>query len=218
MQFHCDAVLFDLDGVLVDSRQVIRRHWTKWCAQQGMDVEKVLDVAHGRRPADTVRLLLPDADNADELAEQIVAGEASDAEGLIHLPGVKALIGSLQDAKWTVATSGPRAIAEFRLRFAGVPIRNTMVTAEDVTRGKPDPEPYLLAAQKLQVPADRCIVFEDAPPGVQAGRAAGAQVIGLSTTHSVAELLAAGANTVIDNLSCIAAQVAADGSITFTTS
>ncbi len=203
MKIECAALLFDLDGVLVDSRAVIRRHWTRWSEKQGLDIERVLAIAHGRRPADTVRLLLPQANNPEELAEDIVAGEASDAEGLVRLPGVCELIGSLPAGRWTVATSGPRAIAEFRLRFANVPVLSTLVTAEDVNHGKPDPEPYLLAARNLQVSANDCVVIEDAPPGVKAGRAAGAQVIGLSTTHLAEDLWAAGANFVTDDLSSL---------------
>ncbi len=207
MKIHCAAILFDLDGVLVDSREVIRRHWTRWADKQGMAIERVLEIAHGRRPADTVRLLLPDASDPDALAAEIVAGEASDADGLVRLQGVRELIDCLPAGTWTVATSGPRAIAEFRLRFATVPILQAIVTAEDVACGKPDPEPYLLAAQKLGVDARDCIVIEDAPPGVKAGRAAGAQVIGLTTTHDAEVLWSAGANFVTDDLGSIQASV-----------
>ncbi|MCA9133294.1 MAG: HAD family hydrolase [Planctomycetales bacterium] len=205
MRIQCQAILFDLDGVLVDSRAVIRRHWTRWAEENGRDIEQVLAVAHGRRPADTMRLLRPEADDPDRLAAEIVAGEASDAEGMIRLPGVRELITSLPAGRWTVATSGPRPIAEFRLRFAGVLQPPTMVTAEDVAQGKPDPAPYRLAASRLSLPAEDCLVIEDAPPGVRAGVAAGATVIGLATTHSSIELREAGASTVAQDLSAVQA-------------
>jgi sugar-phosphatase len=207
MQLTCAAVLFDLDGVLVDSRTVIRRHWTRWAHQRGLDIEEVLAVAHGRRPADTVRLLLPESEDPETLATDIVQGEASDAEGMLRLPGALELIQSLPLGKWTVATSGPRAIAQFRLKFAGIPWLPTHITAEDVVHGKPDPEPYLAAAARLQVPAQKCVVIEDAPPGVKAGVAAGCQVIGLATTHPVSDLLAAGAHVITEHLGCIRASV-----------
>jgi len=207
MQIACAAVLFDLDGVLVDSRVVIRRHWTRWAQQQGLDIDQVLVVAHGRRPADTVRLLLPWADDPDKLAAGIVQGEASDAEGMLRLPGAQELINCLPVGKWTVATSGPRAIAQFRLKFAGIPWLPTHITAEDVVHGKPDPEPYLAAAARLMVSAEKCVVIEDAPAGVQAGVAAGCQVIALTTTHSASELLAAGATVITEHLGCISARL-----------
>lgn len=206
MIFDCSAVLFDLDGVLVDSRAVITRHWSRWAERYGFDIAHVLKIAHGRRPADTMRLLVPQSSDPDAMAGEIVAGEAGDAEGMIRLPGVCELISRLPAGGWTVATSGPRPIAEFRLQFAGVLIPTTMVTAEDVLYGKPDPAPYLLAAQRLSVPANRCVVIEDAPPGVRAGVAAGAVVIGLCTTHSSEELFQAGATVVARDLSAITAQ------------
>lgn len=205
MKLTCAAILFDLDGVLVDSRAVIRRHWSLWADKQELKLEHVLSIAHGRRPADTVRLLLPQAANPEALAAEIVAGEASDADGLIRLPGVNELVDKLPPGMWNVATSGPRAIADFRLKFAEVPLLECRVTAEDVTRGKPDPEPYQLAARRLGVPPERCVVIEDAPPGVQAGKAAGAQVVAVATTHDRAELLEAGADVVIPDLSYLSA-------------
>lgn len=193
----CQAVLIDLDGTLVDSSAVVERHWGRWANENGFDPDEVVAVAHGRRPVDTVRTLLPTVSNPQDIADGIVAGESSDAEGLRTIAGAPEFIAALPDGRWTIATSGPRPIATFRLRMAQIPIPHTLVTAEDVALGKPDPAPYALAAQRLGFAASDCVVLEDTPAGIQSGRAAGAQVIGIATNNPPDVLLSAGAVFVI---------------------
>ena len=198
--FDCDAVLFDLDGVLADSSAVVRRHWTRWARQHGFEPDHVVHTAHGRRPRDTIALLRPDVEDPDAEADELLEDEIGDFEGLKVLPGGKELIAQLPTGHWTVATSGPRRIATERLQFAGIPIPPTMVTGEDVPRGKPDPAPYALAAERLGIPAERCVVIEDAVAGVKSAKAAGARVIGVLTTHSREQLAEAGADCVVEGL------------------
>lgn len=145
--------------------------------------------------------LLPDHPDPVAEAETIVQGEIGDFEGLVVLPGGKELISQLPEGRWTVATSGPLQIATERLGFAGIPIPAAFVTGEDVVCGKPDPAPYLLAAERLGYRPERCVVLEDAVAGVRSGKAAGATVIAVLTTHSREELVAAGADCIIENLS-----------------
>lgn len=205
--FDCDAVLFDLDGVLVDSSAVVERHWTRWAKEHGLDPVDVVRTVHGRRPVDTVCKLMPDLEDPVEMAERIAEGEAGDFEGMRVLPGGGSLTGQLPRGRWIVATSGPRKLATARLQYADIPIPKAIVTAEEVQLGKPHPDPYLLAAERLGVTADRCIVFEDSPAGVRSGKAAGARVIALLTTHERSELEGAGADCIIDDLSAVRIEV-----------
>jgi mannitol-1-/sugar-/sorbitol-6-phosphatase len=201
----CRAVLLDLDGVLVDSSVVVHRHWTRWGMQHRLDPDQVMKVAHGRRPIDTVGLLLPDHPDPATEAQAIVDGESTDFDGLVILPGVQAFVGSLPANAWTVCTSGPRPIATARLRFAQLPIPPAIVTGDDVTRGKPHPEPYQRGAANLQIATADCVVVEDSPAGIRAGVAAGCRVIGLQTTHDDRALLEAGACCLIPDLSALSA-------------
>lgn len=201
--FDCDAVLFDLDGVLVDSSAVVERHWTRWAREQGLDPAEVIRTVHGRRPVDTVRRLMPDLEDPVGEADRIAEGESGDLDGMRVLPGGKELADRLPEGRWIVATSGPRKLATARLRYAGIPIPQALVTAEEVERGKPDPAPYLLAAERLGVASGRCIVFEDSDAGVRSGKAAGAQVIALLTTHEQEELERAGADCIINDLTAV---------------
>ena len=194
----CSALLFDLDGVLIDSTPAVRRVWSKWAIEHGFDPDAVVTHAHGRPSISTVRHFLPNADHASENRE-VESREVADVEGIIVLPGARELLTSLPANRWTVATSCTRRLAEVRLRAAGLPIPQCMVTATDVTRGKPDPEPFLKAAEKLGFKASECVVCEDVPAGVLAGRAAGANVVALRTTFADAKLRAAGADYVVDN-------------------
>ena len=198
--FSCDAILFDLDGVLLDSSRVIRRAWLRWGERHGLEPNFVTQLIHGRRPIDSIRSLLPDCLEPEVEAAWLTAGEAGELDGLIVLPGGPELIARLPETHWTVATSGPRQIASERLSFANIAPPATMVAAEDVAQGKPHPEPYLMAAERLGVPPERCLVFEDAAAGVTAAKAAGAQVIAVQTSQSVAELHAAGADACVVNV------------------
>jgi mannitol-1-/sugar-/sorbitol-6-phosphatase len=182
MELQCSACLFDLDGVLVDSRAVVERVCRRWAEHHGLDPETVIRVAHGRRTSDTVRTLAPQLDQAREVA-WLDEMELTDVDGLRAVPGVRQLLAALPAGAWAVVTSCGRDLAELRLSSVGLPIPAIMVTSEDVSRGKPSPEGYRLGARRLGVPATDCIVFEDAPPGIEAGSAAGARVIALNTTQ-----------------------------------
>jgi sugar-phosphatase len=188
--FNCAAVLFDLDGVLVDSTGSVGRVWKVWAEQQGLDPESVIRTAHGRRTIETIRLCAPhiNAESAVKMLEQL---EIDDTLDLAVIPGARELLASIPPDRWAVVTSGTRPLATSRLKAAGLPIPAVLVSADDVTNGKPDPEPYRKGAEKLGVAAERCIVFEDTPPGIDAGNAAGMPVIALTTTYGPERLKAA---------------------------
>ncbi len=200
----CQAVLFDMDGVLVDSTDAVARVWRKWAIARGFDPDHVVSAAHGRPSIDTVRDFLPHADSQTENLE-VERQEIEDLEGVVAIPGAQALVRSLPAGRWTVVTSATRPLAEVRLRAAGIPLVPTLITSGDIQRGKPDPEPYLKAAALLRYPASECVVIEDALAGIRAGKAAGARVIGFPTTSERAELERAGADWVVRNCAAIAA-------------
>lgn len=186
-QLECNAVVFDLDGVLVDSTACIEHHWQLWSAKHKLNLEKVLDAAHGRRTIETVRLVAPHLDSVMEAA-QLELDEAFDTSGVVKIEGAAELLHSLPLHLWAIATSGTRDTATTRINHTGLPMPNVLITANDVTRGKPDPEPYLLAASRLGMAPSECVVVEDAPAGIQAALNAGMRVIAVATTHSTAEL------------------------------
>jgi mannitol-1-/sugar-/sorbitol-6-phosphatase len=200
VEISCEGVLFDLDGVLVDSTPAVERVWSKWALAHGLDPEETVRLAHGRPSIATVRDILPDADYVAE-NEVILVGELEDTEGVVPLPGARELLQSLPPERWALVTSCARPLADVRLKVAGLPIPKNKVTCDDVCNGKPDPEPYLKGAALLGVPAQRCIVFEDAPAGIRAGKAAGCVVIALRSTSSDPELQEAGADWIISGYS-----------------
>jgi sugar-phosphatase len=200
----CSALLFDLDGVLIDSTPAVARVWHRWAVEHGFDPETVVRLAHGRPSRITIRELLPNAD-IDREDREVERREMEDLDGVVLLPGARQLLNSLPPERWTIATSCTRALAGVRLRAAGLPIPRTMVTASDVKIGKPDPEPYLKAAAKLGFAASDCVVVEDAPSGVRAGKAAGAKVIAFCTTMIRRELEDAGADWIVQDCADIAA-------------
>jgi len=206
----CSAVLFDLDGVLIDSTPAVTRVWHRWAVEHGFDPETVVHLAHGRPSRITIGELLPNADINRENRE-VERREMEDLEGVVLLPGAGQLLNSLPRERWTIATSCTRALAEVRLRAAGLPIPKAMITASDVEIGKPDPEPYLKAAAKLGFPAADCIVMEDAPAGVRAGKAAGARVIAFLTAMIRRSLENAGADWVAQDCADITASNDGDG-------
>jgi sugar-phosphatase len=188
-QFECSAVLFDLDGVLVDSAAFIELQWRQWAARRGLDPEPFLRVCHGRRAVETIRLAAPQLDAEAEVAAHDPADEPG-LDGLRPIPGAAGLLAELPSGTWAVATSGPRASAVARLRAAGLPVPPVLVCAEDVAEGKPSPDVYLRAAAGLGVPPAGCLVIEDAPAGLEAARRAGMPRIALTTTHPGSELTA----------------------------
>ncbi|HEX7697373.1 MAG TPA: HAD family hydrolase [Candidatus Acidoferrum sp.] len=194
----CRAVLFDLDGVLVDSTPAVARVWAGWAHEHGFDPGEVVKKAHGRPSITTIRELLPNADHAAENRE-VERREIADVEGVVPLPGAMELLQALPLDRWAIVTSCTRALADVRIDAAGLPKPKQMVTSTDVQHGKPDPEPYLKGAQILGVPAADCLVIEDAPAGIRAGKAAGAHVLALRTTASDAELQPAGADWIVND-------------------
>jgi mannitol-1-/sugar-/sorbitol-6-phosphatase len=177
----CEAVLFDMDGTLVDSTAVVERQWARWAARRSVDLTAVLAVSHGRPTLETLSLVAPRWATAEEAAA-LEASEAEDDRRLVAVRGARELASALPAASWGVVTSAGRTLALTRLRAAGLPPPTVLVTADDVSPGKPDPAGYLEAARRLSARPERCLIFEDAPVGVRAGIAAGALVIGLTTT------------------------------------
>ena len=194
----CGAVLFDLDGVLVESRAAVERQWARWAREHDLDPDYVIPIAHGRPTIATIREVLPQADADAELLV-MEQREIEDLAGVKAIPGAADLLASIPSDRWTIVTSGTRDLAETRLRYVGLPLPKMMVTASDVRNGKPHPEPYLKGAAALRIPAKECVVIEDAPSGIRAGHAAGTRVIGIPTTYSRAEI--AEADYVVNRLS-----------------
>jgi sugar-phosphatase len=190
MAMTVQAILFDLDGVLVDSTANVERHWTEWAHKVGLDPAWLVPRVHGRRAIDTVRSVRPDLDAGAEFAA-LERAESEDTEGVTALPGARDLLARLPETTWAIVTSGTRPVASARLRAAQLPTPEAFVTADLIARGKPDPEGYLAAAARLGVPQSACLVVEDAPAGAAAARAAGMRLLALTTTHARDELGAA---------------------------
>jgi mannitol-1-/sugar-/sorbitol-6-phosphatase len=213
MRIQCRGVLFDLDGVLVDSTPAVARVWTQWAIKHGFVPEEVVRRAHGRPSITTIRELLPHADHDAENRE-VERGEIEDVEGVIPLPGALELLQAIPQDRWAIATSCTRRLAEVRIRTAGLPLPKHMITSNDVQRGKPDPEPYVKAAKILGMATADCIVLEDAPAGIRAGKAAGARVLALRTTAPDAELTQSGADWIANDLASLRlASTNGDGSL-----
>jgi sugar-phosphatase len=185
--FLCSAILFDLDGVLVDSTRSVARQWRLWAQENGVDPEQVLKIAHGRRTVEVVRLLAPHLP-AEEEVQKLEQREAADTEGVTVMPGAADLVRSIPDGRWGVATSGTRYLATSRLRLGNLPIPRVLVSADEVVKGKPDPEPFLKGAELLGMNAEECLVIEDAPAGIRAAHAGGMKVIALPSTYALSEL------------------------------
>jgi sugar-phosphatase len=206
----CQAVIFDLDGVLVDSTAVVERSWQRWATSHGLDFEMVLQIAHGRRAAETMRIVAPHLD-ADAETARMAAEEVQDADGMVKIEGAVRLVRSLPEGRWAVATSATREIATARLTFVGISTPAVLITADDIERGKPDPRIYALTAERLGVLPENCVVIEDAPVGIQGARAAGMPVIAVVTTHPREALQEA--DMIVERLSDIRASTD-DGLIT----
>ena len=177
----CEAVLFDMDGTLVDSTDVVERQWARWASRRGVDIAAIFAVCHGRPTLDTIRMVAPHLATQEEAAG-IDAAEALDTDGLRPVHGAPELVASLPRGRWAIVTSADRQLAISRLMAVGFEGPDVLVTVEDIDRGKPDPAAYLHAARQLAADPRRAVVLEDTPVGIQAGRAAGATVIGVTTT------------------------------------
>ena len=198
IEVSCSALLFDMDGVLTDSTKAVERVWMKWAIVHGFNPYEVAAKAHGRPSISTVRDYLPRADH--EAENRIVErAEIADLEGVAQVPGAGELLAKLPADRYAVVTSSTRALAEVRLRAVGLEIPEHFVTSSDIVNGKPHPEPYLRAARELGFSPAACIVVEDVPAGITAGKAAGCKVIALRTTTSETEVRRAGADWVLDD-------------------
>jgi len=210
MPIFCAAILFDLDGVLIDSTPAVARVWSQWAISHGFNPQEVVAHAHGRPSISTIRDYLPGADS--EAENRIVeSGEIADLDGVVPLPGALELLASLPENRWTIVTSCTRALAEVRIQAAGLPVPKKIVTATDIVHGKPHPEPYLKGASILGFPASGCVVIEDAPAGIRSGKAAGAKVIAFQTTADESILRAAGVDWIVPDASHIRAVSSASG-------
>lgn len=209
MKIRAQALLFDNDGTLVSSLRSVERCWTRWAGEYGITAERFAAVElHGRPAAEIAADLLP-ADVVPEAVARIEHLEVEDvADGGVRLlPGTKEFLAALPADRWAVVTSATRRLAEARLDAVGI-LPKTLVAADDITRGKPDPEPYLLGARALGVDPSACVVFEDAPAGLAAGRAAGMTTVALATTHPAHEL---DADLVVRDLSALSVLVTGGG-------
>ncbi len=206
VQIGCKAILFDMDGVLVDSTPAVARVWKQWAAERGFDPNRVAEIAQGRPSITTIRELLPHADH--EAENRIVERrEMEDVEGIVACPGAAKLIESLPQDRWVLVTSSTRSLAEVRLRAGGHATPKYVVTGSDIRHGKPHPEPFLKAAAMLDVAPSDCLVIEDTPAGIVAAKAAGCRVLALRTTMPEAMLEGARPDWIADN--CTAVRVIA---------
>jgi sugar-phosphatase len=193
------GVLFDMDGVLVNSKPAIDRVRRKWAERAGLDVQAVLDLPHGQKTSVAFARIGAHLNMADEVA-WLDAEEARDLSGITAIPGAAQLLGALSPSEWALVTSSGRELAPQRLAAAGLPAPQTMVAGDSVKRSKPDPEGYLLGAKLLGRNADECVVFEDAPAGIAAGIAAGIRVIGVATTYDRDHLTGLGCAAIVTDL------------------
>jgi len=182
----CDAILFDMDGTLVDSRALVERMWLRWAERRGVSPDAILAVAHGRRTVETMQIVAPQFATPEEAA-QLDAEEEEEARehgGEAAVAGAASLLGKLPADRWGIVTSALADIARRRVAGVGLPVPRVLVGAADVGAGKPQPEGYERAAHALGFDPARCVVLEDTPAGVQAGRAAGARVVGVLTPYA----------------------------------
>ncbi|HEX4155332.1 MAG TPA: HAD-IA family hydrolase [Acidobacteriaceae bacterium] len=200
------GLLFDMDGVLVSSIGSVIRSWRRWAKHYGLPNAETLEIPHGTRAIDIVRQVKPDLDPEEglRLIEEI---ELEDTEDLKVLRGVRPLLESLPHERWAIVTSATRRLLLGRLKAAGLPVPDRIISGDMVKRGKPDPEPYRRGAELLGVAPGDCLVFEDAPSGATAGVAAGCSVLGVLGTHSAEELREAGVEWVVESLAKVRAEV-----------
>ena len=202
------GLLFDMDGVLVSSIGSVNRCWRRWAAMYDIPDAANFEIPHGVRAIDIIRKLRPDIDENEGL-RVIEDMEILDTEDLKVLPGVRALLESLPIERWAIVTSATRRLMLGRLKVAGLPVPERLIAGDMVENGKPHPEPYMRGAALLGFKPEECIVVEDAPSGVGAGKAAGCRVLGVLGTHAAGELQAA--DWITDSLTSVAVTAGADG-------
>jgi sugar-phosphatase len=204
---HVQGILFDLDGVLIDSTAGVTRVWNDWAIRHGLDPDTTAHTAHGRRAIDTVRLLAPALDADAELLD-LERREIADSYDVTVFAGARSLLTSLPPRRWAIVTSGTRVLARHRLEVAGLPIPELMITGSDITHGKPHPEPYQRGAKLLGLPPAECVAVEDAPSGVRSALAAGMPVLAVPTTYPTSEL--AEATALLPALAALRATIVGD--------
>lgn len=177
------AFLFDMDGTLINSIPSAVRAWTAWAERHRVDVDELMRVMHGVKAIETIRRFAPPGVDPQREFELLLQAEIDDVADVVEIAGAAAFTAALPPERWAIVTSAPRSLAEVRLRAAGVTAPAVMVTADDVERGKPAPDCFLLAAERLGVAAAECLVWEDAPAGIASGEAAGADVMVITATH-----------------------------------
>lgn len=183
----CGAVLFDMDGTLVDSTRVVEDAWRWWAKRHALPLSAVLAFSHGRPTNATMERFLPGQDHTDEL-EEMTRYEEIEVGSILAIPGATEVVHALQNHRWAIVTSAWRKLAEARVVAAGLPLPTVIVPVDEIRNGKPDPEGFLCAAAQLGVPVQECLVFEDTRPGIEAGLNAGMQVVGMLTTMSATDL------------------------------
>lgn len=203
-------MLFDMDGVLLDSTHAVARVWHQWAIEHGFDPEEVVRAAHGRPSISTIRDYLPGSDYEAENRE-VERRELADLEGVIPWPGAIELLRSLPLERWAIVTSCTRSLAEVRLRAGGLPRPKIFITSNDIAHGKPAPDAYVKGAEMLGIKPAEIIVVEDVPAGVRSGKAAGCRVIALRTTMPEADLQAAGADWLVKDCSAISLRTSKTG-------
>ncbi len=203
------GLLFDMDGVLISSIGSVNRCWRRWAAHYGVPNAAEYTIPHGTRAFEVMMQLRPDFTEAQaaEGLKLIEDMEIEDVFDLAVLPGVKELLGSLPGDRWTIVTSATRRLMVARLKVAGLPQPELMITGNDVVNGKPHPEPYMRGAEILGFAPTECVVVEDAPSGVGSGTAAGCRVLAVLGTHRAEELYAAGADWVVESMAGVKAEL-----------
>jgi len=204
---HPRGILFDMDGVLVSSLGSVERSWERWAEARNVDPELAIRTAHGRRAIETVRLLRPDLNDMEEL-QWLERMEIEDKVGLEILGGVERILESLPQKHWTVVTSATERLARSRMEAAGIRVPLHIVSADEVTHGKPHPEPYRKGAELLGLAPAECLVIEDSASGAQAGHAAGCKVLATLYSHSIESLM--NADWIVHSLDDVHVLVAGD--------
>ena len=204
------AILFDMDGVLISSVAADERSWLRWARLHGIEDTFSIHSTHGRRTVDTIRATRPDLDLATEL-RRMEDFDAEDTTGTLLYPGVRELVAGLAPTQWSIVTSASERILRHRLGVFGLTLPPLVVTAESVTRGKPDPEPYRLGAAQLGLAPADCLVLEDAPSGIRSARAAGCRVLAVASSHQPSELHEA--DWILRSLVDLALTPASDGTV-----